>query len=83
MNKQILVKFLKGALTGGLAAIATILATGVSVSSFSDLSRLVLVLVTAFITGAIHAAIEMYLPTLPATTTSIVTTTALKTPPVL
>ena len=71
--KQILLKFGKGALSGGLSGIGLALAVGVSAHSLDDLKGIAIVLVTAFLSGAFHAIVEMIYPTLPATT-SVITT---------
>ena len=82
MNNQVYLKFLKGAVTGGLSGIAVALAAGVNIKSLDDLKGVLIILLTAFVSGVIHALVEMLAPTLPATTTSIVSTTA-QTPPVV
>lgn len=74
MNKQVLVKFLKGFLTGGLSAIVAALGVGISIHSLDDIKGLLILLGTAFVSGAIHATIELLSPTLPATTSTVVTT---------
>ena len=75
MNKQVVLKFVKGFITGGLSAVAVSLSLGVKINSLDDLKGLAILLATAFVSGAIHATIELLNPTLPATTTEIVTTT--------
>jgi hypothetical protein len=72
---QVLLKFAKGALTGGLSGIGLALAVGVSAHSLDDLKGIAIILVTAFLSGAFHAIVEMIKPTLPATTETVVTTT--------
>ena len=78
MNKQVLLKFIKAFITGGLSGVAVSLALGVKVASLDDLKGVVVVLGVAFLSGAIHGLLEILSPTLPATTTSVVTTTVLK-----
>ena len=80
MNKQVWLKFAKGFLTGGLSAVVVSLSVGVKIQSLDDLKGLAVLLGTAFLSGAVHAIVEMITPTLPATTTSVVTTTT-PTPP--
>jgi hypothetical protein len=73
--KEILLKFGKAFLTGGLSGVAVSLALGVRISSLDDLKGVLTVLGVAFLSGAVHATIEALRPTLPATTSSVVTTT--------
>lgn len=56
-------KFIKGFITGGLAAVSASLALGVKVSSLDDLKGFVVGLVVAFVSGAIHAVMELLYPT--------------------
>lgn len=81
MNKQILLKFVKGFLTGGLSAVVAALGVGINIHSLDDLKGVLILLGTAFLSGAVHGLIEMLSPTLPATTSTIVTTSE-ATPPV-
>lgn len=60
---QITRKFIKGAITGGLSAIVAALAVGVSVHSLDDLKGVAILLGTAFLSGAIHAVVELLSPT--------------------
>lgn len=60
---QIVKKFIKGFLTGGLSAIVAALSVGVKVQSLDDLKGLLILLGTAFLSGAIHALVEMLSPT--------------------
>lgn len=64
---QITRKFIKGAITGGLSAIVAALAVGVSVHSLDDLKGVAILLGTAFLSGAIHAVVELLSPTIPLT----------------
>lgn len=70
MNKQVLLKFLKGAITGGLTAVSASLVLGVPVKSLDDLKGMVTILAVAFASGAIHAIVELLSPTVPATIVS-------------
>ena len=81
MNKQVLIKFVKGAITGGLSAIVVALGVGVKIGSLDDLKGVLIILGTAFLSGAVHAIVELLSPTLPATTTSVVATTVPTVPP--
>lgn len=65
MTKQVLLKFVKGFLTGGLSAIVAALSVGVKIQSLDDLKGLLILLGTAFLSGAIHATVELLSPTLP------------------
>lgn len=62
---QITKKFIKGALTGGLSAIVGALAVGVSIHSLDDLKGVLVLLGTAFLSGAIHAIVELISPSVP------------------
>jgi hypothetical protein len=64
MNKQVVAKFVKGFLTGGLSAVIAALGVGVSIHSLDDLKGLGILLVTAFVSGAIHALVEAMNPTI-------------------
>jgi hypothetical protein len=75
MNKQVLLKFVKGFITGGLSSVVVALSVGVKIGSLDDLKGLAVLLGTAFLSGAVHAIVELLSPTLPATTASVVTTT--------
>jgi len=74
-------KFLKGLLTGGLSAVVASLALGVKIASLDDLKGLAILLGTAFLSGAIHALIELLQPTLPATTIQTTVTSQTNPPP--
>ncbi len=67
MSKQVLQKFIKGAITGGLTAVSASLVLGVPVKSLDDLKGLLTIIGVAFASGAIHAIVELLNPTLPAT----------------
>lgn len=73
MNKQVLLKFLKGVITGGLSAVSGALVLGVPVKSVDDLKGFLTVVGIAFVSGVVHAAVELLNPTLPATIVSTVT----------
>lgn len=70
--KQTILKFLKGAITGGLTAVSAALILGVPVKSIDDLKGLATILGVAFASGAVHAIVEMLAPTVPATVVSSV-----------
>lgn len=72
MTKQVILKFLKGAITGGLTAVSASLVLGVPIKSLDDLKGLLTILGVAFASGAIHAIVEMLSPTVPATVVSTV-----------
>lgn len=73
--KQIVLKFVKAFVTGGFVAISSALALGVQAKNLDDLKGIVIVLGFAFLSGAVHAVVEILQPTLPATTNSVTTTT--------
>ena len=68
ITNQVLLKFAKGMVTGGLSAVAASLSLGVKINNLDDLRGVFIVLCVAFASGAIHALIELLNPTLPATT---------------
>lgn len=71
MTKQVIVKFVKGFITGGLSAIVASLGVGISIHSLDDLKGVLIILGTAFISGGIHAIVEILNPTLPANAVSL------------
>lgn len=81
MNNQIILKFIKGFISGGIAAVIASLALGVTVHSLSDFKGLAIILGTSFLTGGLHGLYELLNPTVAATVQSIVTTAVAKTPP--
>lgn len=72
MNKQVILKFIKGAITGGLTAVSATLVLGVSIKSLEELKGLLTLLGVAFVSGAIHAIVELLSPTVAATIVSSV-----------
>jgi len=72
MTKQILLKFLKAAITGGITALASALTLGVQPKNLEDVKSIGILLGFAFLSGAVHALAELLNPTVPATVVSTV-----------
>lgn len=54
--QSVSMRFLKGFVASGLAAVGTFLSAGVTVTSLDDLKKLVFPLIIAFLTGALLGA---------------------------
>jgi len=80
VDNMVYQKFIKAFITGGLSGVVASLALGVKIASLDDLKGLGVILGVAFLSGAIHAIVELLNPTLPATTL-VTTVTAQTTPP--
>lgn len=57
--QSVLGKVWKGALAGGVASVTVALADGVSVASMLELKNLVVLVFTAFLTGAVLGAVKL------------------------
>lgn len=64
MNKQIILKFVKGFVSGGIASVVLALSVGVNIHSLDDVRGVLLLIVSAFVSGAIHAVAEMLVPSI-------------------
>lgn len=72
-RNQLVKKFLKAFVSGGLVSIGASLALGVKISSLDDVKGLAILLATAFVSGGIHAIYELLNPTVGASVESVVT----------
>jgi hypothetical protein len=81
LKNQLVKRFAKAFLTGGLLALGAALALGVKVSSLEDVKSVAILLVTAFVSGGIHALVEVLNPTVGADVQSVVTVVSPTTAP--
>ena len=80
-KNQLVKKFLKAFVSGGLVSIIAALALGVKISSLEDVKGLAILLATAFVSGGIHAIYELISPTVGADIQSITTVVTPAEPP--